>query len=157
MKGQGDFFDPVMKAEQALDDHARDDHAGKTDQACAQCRELSKALHDVAQRYEGTYRFSGTGDCRFCGLPVLWFTTPTGSQMPIDRERLLEAQPALTRRNAFRGFWTTRRRGADRLLPFNHWATCPNVQEARTKGVYWYEEDPGPRPDGPGDVFAEAW
>lgn len=131
---QGDLFDPEAK----LNQHATEEHAGKTIPACGMCRDLSQAVVESGR----TYSYSGEGRCRFCDAEILWFRTPNAEQMPVDRDRFFEAWPELGKVNALRGFWTTSIRGREVVLAFNHWATCPNVAEARQKGGAWYEEAP---------------
>jgi hypothetical protein len=141
---QGDFFDPVQKAEDALEDHVKDVHGGDAGPglACAECRRLASTVADVAEKYEGTWRYSGEGTCRYCPAEVLWFRTPTQALMPLDRDLFLASDPKLQRPNALRGLWATARRGRATILPYNHWGTCPNAEKARKDGGRWYERVP---------------
>lgn len=133
---QGDFFDP----EAALNRHAEEAHNGETRGDCGTCRDLAAAIVDSGE----TYTFTGTGTCRYCPAELLWFGTPDRSQLPVDRERFLEAHPELAKPNALRGFWTTRSRGRTVVLPYSHWSTCPGAARARADGPgAWFDDDPG--------------
>lgn len=132
-RGQGDLFDE----EAALERHVAEEHGGKTLRECPRCHELAHAIVASGQ----TYRYSGEGLCRLCGAELLWFSTPDGTQLPVDRGRFLEAWPGLAKPGGLRGFWTARRRGADVVLAYSHWPTCPRADEAR-RGAAWYEDDP---------------
>lgn len=144
---QGDFFDPVQKAEDALEAHVKAEHAcdDGPNAGCPDCRRLALDVADVAERYEGTWRYSGEGTCKVCPMPVLWFSTPTKSLMPIDRDAFMASDPKLARPHALRGLWATGRRGREAIMPFNHWGTCPNVEQVRRDGGRWFDEPPAAR------------
>ena len=57
------------------------------------------ALPKTAQELEATgYASDGSGECRACHAAILWYRTPKGKRMPLDRATL---EP--------------------------HWSTCPDA------------------------------
>ena len=74
------------------------------------------------------YRYSGQGTCRSCGAALLWFTTPKGKQMPVDRDAFMAEQGGVI---DLRGYEVGPSAAKTVLLPFTHWLTCPNAQHHR--------------------------
>ena len=73
------------------------------------------------------YVYTGDGSCRSCDAPLLWFRTPAGKNMPIDDSDALNLLPGtLTVGETF-----TRAEGKEMLLPYAHWASCPNASQHR--------------------------
>ncbi len=72
------------------------------------------------------YVFTGSGNCRSCDAPLLWFRTPRGKNLPVDDRR--EVSPG---RLLEEGQTMTAEEARERLLPFTHWSTCPQASTHR--------------------------
>lgn len=58
---------------------------------------------------ESGYIWTGDGECKGCGDPIMWFRTPNGKNMPVNQMS----------------------RGTDEVVP--HWAVCPEQDSFRKK------------------------
>lgn len=69
------------------------------------------------------YVYEGQANCKSCEDSIHWFRTPAGKNLPVnDAPELPPLQVGMT---------FTRAEGKDQILPFNHFATCPQAGRHR--------------------------
>lgn len=64
------------------------------------------------------YKYEGESECRSCGVPILWFTTPNKKADGSQKRMCFHIEQGSE--------------NADHRILIPHWASCPNAFHHRT-------------------------